>query len=349
MKKVNKIKSLFCSGYGRSHTNSLKSKSRKPYCKININYVTELMKVPQQCAKSNAQWAIFSSTTNEHARSNQYLKSKGLFCAVWFDIDYTNLDMQELAKKFEKLGYFALLYTTKSATKNNPRYRIIIPLLNSVKHEVYLEIQKYLKSIIQAWKCEVDDCSQSLNQICYLPNRGDYYDYRIIEGELINSAKLGLHQSQTKIVNKPVEKEKITARKAASSKSIKNLLKIDNSYIRTVELFNQYFKTEDLLLRYGYELINEKWLSPLSSSKEAGVIVNKDNSWVSYHESDRKANLGKSRKTGGVVCCFGNAYDLFCFFEFKNNPKTAIKAAGNSIILPNGISLTKYNQLQFYK
>ena len=72
-----------------------------------------------------------------------------------------------------------IAFTTKSATKDNQKSRVIIPLVEALQYEEWLLAQRSLNDALEAYGIIADRCSERASQIAFLPNRGSYYDYHL--------------------------------------------------------------------------------------------------------------------------------------------------------------------------
>lgn len=79
-------------------------------------------------------------------RNKDNVKSRSL---ITIDVDEVQqgLDMWESIEGFT--NFAVAMYSTHSHTKENPRYRVIIPLLNDIAPEQYQEVTQYLVGILQ--------------------------------------------------------------------------------------------------------------------------------------------------------------------------------------------------------
>tara|TARA_R110001592_G_scaffold44411_2_gene142958 strand:- start:443 stop:2674 length:2232 start_codon:yes stop_codon:yes gene_type:complete len=68
-----------------------------------------------------------------------------------------------------------MAYTSRSATEANQKARLIVPLSEPVSGGVWLTLQKILNDKLQAAGITPDRVTERTGQLCYLPNRGDFY------------------------------------------------------------------------------------------------------------------------------------------------------------------------------
>lgn len=109
-----------------------------------------------------------------NSRNKDNVKSRSL---ITIDIDEVpqGLDMWENIEGFT--NFAVAMYSTHSHTKEVPRYRVIIPLLNDIKPEQYQEVMRYLVGILQI---DIDESSFQYERhmhypTCYNPNTYEFH------------------------------------------------------------------------------------------------------------------------------------------------------------------------------
>lgn len=305
-----------CTGRGIFHTNNPSSNPRKAYQPISLEGIHRMLQKPERIVKDKAQWVIFSNITNEYGRDSKYLYKNANFYAIWADIDKSNLKIEELKEIMEEIGAYSFIYTTKSATQINPRYRLIVVLEKPVPACTYTELQQMLNVFLESYGIDIDNTNEKIGQLCFLPNAGQYYDFRIIESQRLSISKF--HKLFT-TKNLKVPKTLPNHRGEEKNRTKKNSKNLSNN-TNLIQLFNSQFKVDDLLKKYGYTKKGNRWTSPLSKTQIAGVVV-KGERWLSKHESDAMAGIGRQNKEG----CSGDAFDLFCYFECQNSISGAFR------------------------
>ena len=108
-----------------------------------------------------------------------------------------------------------------------------------------------------------------------------------------------------------------------------------NGEISPIHAFNDQYPITDLLNQYGYKRVYiskeyEKWISPDSKSRSAGITV-KEGKFYSHHDDD--INNGY----------WHDAFDLMRVREGLSDQEAVIKAAKNSIA-PDGRTIDEYNK-----
>ena len=116
-----------------------------------------------------------------------------------------------------------------------------------------------------------DRATERTGQLCYLPNRGEFYRYHIIEGEPLNPAVqfAGEIQAETERL-----KGEAAEREARHQEALrKTQARIDTGQADPVAAYREAYPVELALERYGYTRRGNKWLSPRSESGNPGVSV----------------------------------------------------------------------------
>lgn len=149
------------SGYG-VHTKSFDT--------ITIPDLAGMVINPQNVDKSHAKWFIPSVLKS---RQRQEQLARGQYYALLLDID----DMQGMTFKglcdiANSLSCYYLAFTTKSATEDNQKSRLIIPLGKPISGK---DFERYQMLISEYLDINADEAVFRANQLSYLPNKGKYY------------------------------------------------------------------------------------------------------------------------------------------------------------------------------
>lgn len=173
------------SGQGQFHTANPKAVTPRPYNQITFDEIASMVKNPVDVPKAEAPWALFSSVHGPYARSADYQRENGLFHALWLDLDevgaYPPEGIAECMGVLVGQDTQVIVYNTKSATPENQKCRVIIPLAEPCPGKDFEVYQKILNDKISK-EFPPDRKTETANQICYLPNRGAHYEYCIKEG-----------------------------------------------------------------------------------------------------------------------------------------------------------------------
>lgn len=322
---------MLCSGYGQYHTDS--NDRSGPLVEITLTQVRLMVSDPANCEKSQAQWFIPSTLKT---RSKQRQICEGRFYALWADIDEMALEpWDSFIESIKRItgNAEALIYTSKSATTDNLKCRVIVPLAEPVSGSDFQYGQRVLNEYLAAEGIEPDRATESANQICYLPNRGQVYQHHICEGGSFNLSSWSLEIDALKHLEAVAEE----ARKAKMTEAQEKLRqRMENGQKSPVDAFKAAFDVELMLESSGYRKRGNRWLSPYSEGGTPGVVV-KGNRWITSHQSDRAAGLNES----------GDAFDLLVHFQYGGDFNAALKAVGEQFTTPDGLTLTKHNQTAY--
>jgi hypothetical protein len=173
-----KMKEKLCSGFGQDHTDNPKypMSVQKKYTSITLDEIFAMVERPQQCDKKDARWFIPSTL---HTREGLDQKKYEQYYAVWCDFDnHTELDaiiavVEGLPARRGLIDY--LIYSTASAKEDCQKWRCIIPLATPVTAQNYRLIAQCVNDVFEAAGIIPDRASERANQLCYLPNRGEFY------------------------------------------------------------------------------------------------------------------------------------------------------------------------------
>jgi len=162
----------YCSGFGVNHTDKY-----KPFSTITWSQIMDLVDHPQDIDKARGQW-IIPSTLISRLRRDQ--EKKGEYWMLWADIDDKPPVLDELSKFLSVFldGSRFEVYTTKSATKSIQKTRVLIPLNEPLTPQQWKECQQVLNDELEVKLVSPDRCSEKLQQLVLLPNKGDFYGSR---------------------------------------------------------------------------------------------------------------------------------------------------------------------------
>ena len=171
------------SGNGSFHTARPGARKSKAYNWITFQDICSMVKNPVDIPKSEAPWVIFSTTGGELAREHKFQREHGRYCALVADLDevgsLTALDLSNTMLITFPTNTSHLIYSTKSATAENNKSRIIVPLAVPVSGADYEIYQEIFNDKLIAAGIEPDRATERCGQLLYLPNRGVFYDHHI--------------------------------------------------------------------------------------------------------------------------------------------------------------------------
>lgn len=314
-----------CSGYGQHHTANRAAKYPKPYTALSMANIVEMMRNPPSVDKAAAQWAIFTDYTGENARDAAHLRATGAkYYALWADIDEAaGVAAQEILSiaSVAAGGAKTHVYTSRSATEQNQKARIVAPLAEPVDAVTFEIMQQVFNDRLEAAGLVPDRVTEVCNQLCYLPNRGAFYWSGEQGSQALNPNSMAKEVEAIRAAM-IAEDEARAARMAANAARYAELIaKQGATPIQATT--EAYGDSRDLLIHYGGIARGNRVISPNSSSGSAGVTF-KDGKWYSSHGSDVAAGMGQQSNNGRS--CFGDPFDLVCFFEYGNDRTAAVRA-----------------------
>ena len=164
----------FCGGYGQWWSPNNK-KDPQDYIGFTLTQIEEMAVNPLSVAKGSGPWVIPSTLKS---RSFKEQLEHGEFHALLLDSDKNKgLTFHEFIKRsLEILNCYFIAYTSRSATEENQKAHLIIPLKDPVSGSEYVILQKILNDKFEAVGIIPDRKMERPGQIFYLPNRGDFYD-----------------------------------------------------------------------------------------------------------------------------------------------------------------------------
>ena len=345
---TNESKGL-CSGFGKFATDKIKNPNgdvELDSSQLNTTRmanIKELADNPESVKKDVAQWVIFSDVKTR-TRSKQ--REQGRYYALWADIDENPIPLEQLAillgEYFPNTDYE--LYTSKSAKENYQKSRIIIPLLNTVSGDDFELLQECLNDWLASKNIIPDRASETCNQVCYLPNKGEYYNnISLRDGVYLDGLKHftnQLKQKKTELAQLQVER---TERKKQTE--IKRQQRTASGFASPIDEFNDLYPVEGILEANGYIADGARYIHPDSESGAASVSI----------LNGRAHSLSSSDRlyTGGVKGSSGtgegahDAFSVFCLFGHNGDEKAAIIDAGNNYLNIGGESWNKVKQREY--
>jgi len=324
----------FCSGFGQWHSPN-NERDPKPYTHSTLASVRAMLDNIPSMAKENAQWCIFSTLPSRvHAEQRE----QGHFVALWADIDDNSaMNAEQVYDWLHALLPGFIAYTSRSATQENQKLRIIIPLTEAVSGSAFVRLQKVLNNKLEKAGITPDRVTERVGQVCYLPNKGEFWSWDEKQGALDPT----LWADELADLVREEKAAEQACKQAAEQARLKAAQFIATGCKSPIDAFNREY-TLDLMLRtFGYTQRGKKYISPNSESGVPGVSISADGlKWISAHGSDRA--IGKQTDTGSM----GDAFDLFTYYQHDGNRKAAIKAAGEMFSI-DGVNITDHNQREY--
>lgn len=336
-----------CSGFGGYHSDNPESPFPKSYNSISLPDIVHMVTRPSRVAKEKAQWFIPSKL---HTRSAELQRKNGAYFAVWCDFDKPT-ELEAVKAVLAGLVCFYLVYSSRSATpetyrdekgkaQGGKKWRVIIPLDVPASATEWQQVTAIINDKFERAGIVPDRVSERENQICFLPNKGEFYQYHIENGyaplawRTALADELNEQRRQAEQHQKDIDAQRERSRQKA-------IERIQTGETSPINAFNACYPLEQCMEAYGYRRIGRKWLSPNSESGSPGVSI-KGDKWLSAHSSD--SGIGQ-QCNGGTR---GDAFDLFAWYEHGGDRNAAIKAAG-AMFRINGKTITQNNQQNHVK
>ena len=312
----------FCTGNGQSDTHI---HSGQPYQTKTLDDLLEMVREPASVDKDKAQWAILSNYHQFDARNHKAQKEYGSFVLLPVDLDEGAPQLDDVKRAVtEALGdVWHVIYSSRSATREKPKWRILFQPSCSVPGADYTAIQRALFDLLGQRGLVCDKALERPGQLVYLPNKGGHYEWDIHKGPTL-STDTGPLGERVSYNARMLEDYRKAGQEAAERPPRRPLGKDTDD--DPMQWCNANFTLTDLLRDYGYEQEgnSDNWRSPHQTSGSYATKVYPDNRWVSLSGSDFNAGIGEKSADSGS--CFGDAYDLYVHYEHKGDHKKAYLA-----------------------
>lgn len=317
---------MFCTGFGQFDTHK---GTALDYQGITGAEIGRMVKDPPSLDKAKAQWFIPSDYQAHDAREHEEQRSHGRFWWLPLDVDENNLPMADIQSALISVAGDGarMIYSTRSSTQENRKWRGLIPLKAPLAGADYADTVTAFYDLLEQASDGVlipDRALSRPGQLVYLPNKGGFYDHEIHKG----SGRLHLSDDHPIIKRRDDTRyQRAKAEAKAREWKARKTSRAPSDTSSIVDAFNQAETIENLLARYGYSRARESndWRSPMQSSGSYATR-NYGDHWISLSASDAAGGIGRDTKTGQR---FGDAFDLFAHFEHGGGDKgfgAAIKA-----------------------
>ena len=316
-----------CSGFGQFHSTENK-RAPQDYQPITLNEVYALLGNPQRVEKPQARWFIPS---NLMSRVHADQREQGTFYALWADLDSAGVQGQTFKEVFSRtciaIEREHWLYTSRSATIDLPKSRIIVPLAEPVTGEQFIVMQRILNERLRAQGLEPDTVNERPGQLCYLPNKGEFYDWAAepFGGQLRIDDWAEDIASQTEAERQRQEELAAQARQATTKTRPANL---NGEQSGIIDLVLQTYDMESVLQGCGYRKIGKVYLSPTSESGQPGVhVFTRDGKQVCYSYHGLADPLSRGNHNGHSL----DVFDALCALRFQGDAKQAVATLVNEL------------------
>lgn len=314
----------FCTGWGQYDT---RKDTLESYKAITGKDIAKLVKDPSSLPKDQAQWLIPSTYMASDARCHEAQRDRGEFWFLALDVDTNNLTMDAVQKALDAVCRSCcwMIYASRSATEDNKKWRALVPLQQPLSGEDYTDTASAFYDLLEdETKGELipDRALERCGQLIYLPNRGEFYDWKAVAGNrlfLDDQHPITRRRWKIRADRAKIEAEAKRRREQRKIKAQAN----PNGNESIIEAFNASNTVADMLDRCGYVMgRNGRDHRSPNSSTGSYAVRNFGEFWFSFSGSDDAANIGQ-RYSGGRI---GDAFDLFVYYDHGGDFKAAVRA-----------------------
>jgi hypothetical protein len=314
--------------------------SGRSYQTISLGEIFEM--TPGREPKDKALGILQSVYFGADARDFEVQREKGQFVTLCGDIDDGNHSLQRVADMVDAFTGDAVawrVYSTSSATEENRKWRILIPLEAPLRFGEWEPTIKRFFDFAESHGIKMDNSLARSGQVVFLPNvppiRRDRRGSPLFFQSECTEGGRGLRVTDPGLAEwRPMPPPSIGHPASATGHSVTAevstaLRKIGRGTPKTVEhRFNDQHPLSELLPKYGYTRSpsdEQHWRSPhqASNSFATRVEIGDDGveHWTSLSDSDKTAGIGRESANGNR---HGDAFDLFIHFEHGGDRRAAL-------------------------
>ena len=319
-----------------AHDTKIGNEGRQ-YDGISLAAIAAMVADPQAKEKADASFIIPSTYREHDGRKHASQREHGEFYYLALDIDSGSPSLVELkdAVKRATADASVLIYSSSGASEDNRKWRVLIPLLESISGADYSDTQLALFSLMSEQQIVADPALARVGQPIYLPNvppaKRDQHGQPLFYHQdrhrgagyldLKNSSIWGEVQFRR-------QRAVIAERQAAHERAVRQAERIkrreaSGDDLDPVAEFNARHTVEDMLLQCGYtrDGNSQSYASRYQSSGSFATKNFNNEYWVSLSGSDVAAAIGAVKGD----YCWGDAFDLFCHFEHNGSMRDAVR------------------------
>lgn len=321
---------------------TLKDRPAENYKTISIRAILDAVGNPASTTKVQAPATIGSSYCAHDARVHEVQARCGLYHLLRFDIDKGNHPLNDVCEAFSSIfsDSVFVVYSTSSAVPNDRRWRVLVPMVVPVCHDLRRAAELGVReSIEMLWGIDLDSSLDRAGQHIYLPavapekRHADgspiYYESQIIGKIPFAFAGSSIERTAHSILEN--EKQQEVLRRAAiaeqrekESQRRQAALERGDTTLSPIDWFNQNHTLEDVLVEAGYEQSPSNpadWRSPLQTSGSFATRIY-DDYFVTLSASDAEAGLGTETRSGNRC---GDAFSVLLHFMHGDDRNSAFR------------------------
>jgi hypothetical protein len=290
------------------------------YESISLSEIAQMVDAPPSIPdKKKARWLIPSTYPS---REHKVQLESGEFHLLWADID-SSPGMDALKNFCDGLFCDYELYSSRSATEVNQKARILIPLSHSLTGKEYRQCSRAINDLLADGGIEPDRATERTGQICYLPNRGDFYQsFSERTGDRFNPL-VSLRHRIDEAEAEDARAEAETQAKIDEANKKRKHIKPGESLIET---FNAAYLAEEILIQAGYAQRGTHFRHPNSDSGSFSASV-KNGRVYSLSPNDHLYTGDKGAH---------DAFSTFVCLFHGGDEKKALQDAGQHWVMING-------------
>ena len=325
--------------------NTLIEQPGAEYDGIDFAGIINRVRVPTAVEKLESDFIMPSTYRQHDGRSHEAQRQRGQYRMLALDIDTGNHDKPAVVDAVHEItGRCAVIvYSSSSASKHEQKWRVLIPIKQILTGAEYEDTQATLFDLMAKRGIQCDPALARCGQPIYLPNIPPdrrkpsgapvYYDTMVVKDRTLDlegsRIEMEMHARQ--------QREQEAIAQAAADRQARERERAARRLERPqeadpVEEFNIRHTIADLLDKYGYTRrgSSSHYRSPLQTSAS---FATRDygSHWVSLSSTDAANGLGRAKTIGPHSFTWGDAFDLYAFFEHGGDMKAAVRAYGSEL------------------
>lgn len=292
--------------------------------------IAAMVENPPCVDKERAQWVIPSTYLGHDARDHDVQRQNGQFRMLVLDVDENDLSLDFLMQTVQQVvgaGVSLMAYSTKSSKPGDRRWRVVVPLEHTIAGADYPDTSRaFFDCLVDASQGVLipDRALSRVGQIFYLPNRGEFYEHRVVKARRLvltddHPIMARVLDNRHRLAVAAAEADARRARRAAERAARGADLDAQPG-----DVFNERHDVADLLAKYGYKQDGNSnhWRSPNQKSGSYATQAN-DGYWISLSGSDADMGIGAASSNGNR---YGDAFDLYVHYEHGGDFRKAVRA-----------------------
>lgn len=327
-------------------------KAGTPYQTITWDGIRRLMDRPAAVEKADAPFVILSTYSEHDGRTHDVQRERGVYGGLAVDIDKGDPSIEEVIEAVTSVvgAVWLEVYSSSSAAADNRKWRVLIPLAAPLAGSEYHETQDTFFSLLAKHGLQCDTTLARPGQPIYLPNvpkgrrdgdgRPVFYECRHVDGPAL---KLGPTSAIVCAIEHSREQRarlQAEVAEAAAAKKAVFTFSLDDDF-KPMDHFNANNDIKTLLVGYKFVRNEHTARNHYRHDKrgDSGSYSMEDfgNYWVCMSHWAKADKLGSTSRDGFQ---FGDAFDLFCFFEHQNNRTAAVRAYAEKVRPPAAAQVT---------